>query len=123
MKSLTGTGVAIITPFDQEKNVDVEALQNIVEFQIENNIDYIVILGTTAENATLTKSEKELVINTIVKQTNKRIPLVLGIGGNNTSAVVEEFKTTDISAFEAILSVSPYYNKPTQEGLYQNFKA
>jgi len=123
MKSLTGTGVAIITPFDQEKNVDVEALQNIVEFQIENNIDYIVILGTTAENATLTKSEKELVINTIVKQTNKRIPLVLGIGGNNTSAVVEEFKTTDVSVFEAILSVSPYYNKPTQDGIYEHYKA
>ncbi|WP_283642475.1 4-hydroxy-tetrahydrodipicolinate synthase [Croceibacter atlanticus] len=123
MKSLTGTGVAIITPFDQEKNVDVEALQNIVEFQIENNIDYIVILGTTAENATLTKSEKELVINTIVKQTNKRIPLVLGIGGNNTTAVVEEFKTTDVSAFEAILSVSPYYNKPTQDGIYEHYKA
>ena len=123
MKSLTGTGVAIITPFDQDKNVDVEALQNIVEFQIENNIDYIVILGTTAENATLTKSEKELVINTIVKQTNKRIPLVLGIGGNNTSAVVEEFKTTDVSAFEAILSVSPYYNKPTQDGIYEHYKA
>ena len=123
MKSLIGTGVAIITPFDNTNTIDVTALKNIVDFQIDNGIDYIVILGTTGENATLSLAEKQCVIDTIVNHTNGRIPLVLGIGGNNTEAVVNDFKTTDVSAFEAILSVSPFYNKPTQEGIYQHYKA
>lgn len=122
MKSLIGTGVAIITPFDSNLDVDVETLRNIVDFQIENGIDYLVILGTTGENATLTKEEKDLVVKTIIDQTKGRIPLVLGIGGNNTNAVVADFKSTDLTPFEAILSVSPYYNKPTQEGIYQHYK-
>lgn len=123
MQSLIGTGVALITPFKKDLSVDTEALTNIVHYQIDNGIDYLVVLGTTAETATLTSEEKELVIKTISKANNKKLPLVLGVGGNNTYQVVEELKTRDLSDFTAILSVSPYYNKPTQEGIYQHFKA
>lgn len=123
MQSLIGTGVALVTPFKKDFSVDTEALARIVNFQIDNGIDYLVVLGTTAESATLSKDEKNLVINTIVKANSKRIPLVLGVGGNNTHEVVEELKTRNLSDFDAILSVSPYYNKPTQEGIYQHFKA
>lgn len=123
MQSLIGTGVALVTPFKKDFSVDTEALIRIVNFQIDNGIEYLVVLGTTAESATLTPAEKELVIDTIVKANNGRLPLVLGVGGNDTAAVVTELKTRDLSAFDAILSVSPYYNKPTQEGIYQHFKA
>lgn len=123
MQSLVGTGVALITPFRKDFSVDTEALERIVNFQVENGIDYLVVLGTTAEAATLDKDEKQLVVDTIIKANAGRLPLVLGVGGNNTKEVVEELKTTDLSAFVAILSVSPYYNKPTQEGIYQHFKA
>jgi 4-hydroxy-tetrahydrodipicolinate synthase len=123
MQSLVGTGVALVTPFKNDFSVDTEALERIVHFQIENGINYLVVLGTTAENATLNSEEKELVIATVIKANNKRLPLVLGVGGNNTHAIVEELKTRDFSDFVAVLSVSPYYNKPTQEGIYQHFKA
>ncbi|GGC92198.1 4-hydroxy-tetrahydrodipicolinate synthase [Flavobacterium lutivivi] len=123
MQSLIGTGVALITPFKKDFSVDAEALKAIVNYQIDNGIDYLVVLGTTAESATLSSDEKELVIKTIVETNNGRLPLVLGVGGNNTQKVVEELKNRDFSAFDAILSVSPYYNKPTQEGIYQHFKA
>ena len=123
MQSLIGTGVALITPFKKDLSVDTEALTNIVHYQIDNGIDYLVVLGTTAETATLTADEKELVISTVIKANNNKLPLVLGVGGNNTHQVVEELKTRDLSDFTAILSVSPYYNKPTQEGIYQHFKA
>lgn len=123
MQSLIGTGVALITPFKKDFSVDTEALKTIVNYQIDNGIDYLVVLGTTAESATLSADEKELVIKTIVEANNKRLPLVLGVGGNNTQKVVEELKNRDLSDFDAILSVSPYYNKPTQEGIYQHFKA
>lgn len=123
MQSLIGTGVALITPFKKDFSVDTEALKAIVNYQIDNGIDYLVVLGTTAESATLSSDEKELVIKTIVETNNGRLPLVLGVGGNNTHKVVEELKSRDFSAFDAILSVSPYYNKPTQEGIYQHFKA
>jgi 4-hydroxy-tetrahydrodipicolinate synthase len=123
MQSLIGTGVALVTPFKKDFSVDVEALKAIVNFQIDNGIDYLVVLGTTAESATLSKAEKELVIKTIVDANNGRSPLVLGVGSNNTAEVVEELKSRDFSDFVAILSVSPYYNKPTQEGIYQHFKA
>lgn len=123
MQSLTGTGVALITPFKKDFSVDVEALERIVKYQIDGGIDYLVVLGTTAEAATLTKDEKELVIKTVLKANAGKLPVVLGVGGNNTAEVVEELKTRDLSAFTAILSVSPYYNKPTQEGIYQHFKA
>jgi 4-hydroxy-tetrahydrodipicolinate synthase len=123
MNSFIGTGVALITPFKEDLSVDVQALENLVENQIENGIDYLVVLGTTAESASLNKEEKQLVINTVVKKNNKRLPLVLGMGGNNTYALCEELKAANLSGFEAILSVSPFYNKPTQEGIYQHFKA
>ena len=123
MQSLIGTGVALVTPFKKDFSVDVEALKAIVNFQIDNGIDYLVALGTTAESATLSKTEKELVIKTVVDANKGRLPLVLGIGSNNTQEVVEELKANNYSDFVAILSVSPYYNKPTQEGIYQHFKA
>jgi len=123
MQSLIGTGVALVTPFKKDFSVDTEALTKIVNFQVENGIDYLVVLGTTAENATLSQDEKELVIKTVIEANNNRLPLVLGVGGNNTYKVVEELKTRDLSKFVAVLSVSPYYNKPTQEGIYQHFKA
>lgn len=123
MQSLIGTGVALVTPFKKDFSVDVEALKRIVNYQIYNGINYLVVLGTTGEPATLKKEEKELVIQTIIEANNGRLPLVLGVGGNNTAEVVEELKTRDFASFSAILSVSPYYNKPTQEGIYQHFKA
>ena len=123
MQSLIGTGVALVTPFKKNLSIDVDALKAIVNFQIDNGIDYLVILGTTAETATLTKTEKELVITTIVEANGKRLPLVLGVGSFNTQEVVEELKARDFSHFVAILSVSPYYSKPTQEGIYQHFKS
>ena len=123
MNSLIGTGVALVNPFKKDFSVDVEALERIVNYQIENGIDYLVILGTTAENATLTQNEKELVIQTVISANKDRLPLVLGVGGNNTYEIIEELKSRDFSNFVAILSVSPYYNKPTQEGIYQHFKA
>jgi len=123
MQSLIGTGVALVTPFKKDFSVDVDALKAIVNFQIDNGIDYLVVLGTTAESATLSKTEKELVIKTVIEANNGRLPLVLGVGSNNTQEVVDELKSRDFSDFVAILSVSPYYNKPTQEGIYQHFKA
>ncbi len=123
MQSLIGTGVALVTPFKKDFSVDSEALERIVNFQIDNGIDYLVVLGTTAENSTLSQDEKELVIKTVIDANKGRLPLVLGVGGNDTNKVVEELKTRDFSNFVAILSVSPYYNKPTQEGIYQHFKA
>ena len=123
MQSLIGTGVALVTPFKEDFSIDIEALQRIVNFSVDGGVEYLVVMGTTAENATLTKAEKELVISTVISANKERLPLVLGVGGNNTMEVVEELKTRDLSAFEAILSVSPYYNRPTQEGIYQHFKA
>ncbi|POS02873.1 4-hydroxy-tetrahydrodipicolinate synthase [Flavobacterium croceum DSM 17960] len=123
MQSLIGTGVALVTPFKTDFSVDTEALKRIVNYVIDGGVEYLVVLGTTAETATLTSDEKELVINTVIEANKGRLPLVLGVGGNNTHKVVEELQTRDFSAFTAILSVSPYYNKPTQEGIYQHFKA
>ena len=123
MESLIGTGVALITPFKKDFSVDTEALKKIVEYQIDNGVDYLVVLGTTGEPATLNAEEKKLVIKTVIEANNGHLPLVIGIGGNNTTQVVADIKTTDLSAFTAILSVSPYYSKPTQEGIYQHFKA
>jgi 4-hydroxy-tetrahydrodipicolinate synthase len=122
MQSLIGTGVALVTPFKEDFSIDIEALRSIVNFSIDGGIEYLVILGTTAENATLTQEEKELVIKTVIDSNSGRLPLVLGVGGNDTMKIVEELKTRDFSPFVAILSVSPFYNKPTQEGIYQHFK-
>lgn len=123
MKTLQGTGVALITPFKSDYSIDFDALKRIVNHVINGGVEYLVVLGTTAETATLTETEKNEIIQAIITENNGRLPLVLGVGGNNTSKVVEELKTRDLSAFTAILSVSPYYNKPTQEGIYQHFKA
>ncbi|MFB0909813.1 MAG: 4-hydroxy-tetrahydrodipicolinate synthase, partial [Flavobacterium sp.] len=123
MQSLIGTGVALVTPFNKDFSIDTEALKRIVNFSVAGGIEYLVILGTTAENATLSQDEKELVIKTVVDCNGGRLPLVLGVGGNDTRKIVEELQTRDFSSFIAILSVSPFYNKPTQEGIYQHFKA
>ncbi len=118
-----GTGVALVTPFNSDLSIDHDALANIVNFNVNNGTDYLVVCGTTGESVTITKQEKKEIIATISKANKGRIPMVLGIGGNNTAQVIEEIKDTDLSIFDAILSVSPYYSKPTQEGLYQHFKA
>lgn len=123
MKELIGTGVALVTPFKDDLTVDHEALKRIVNYNIDNGIDYLVISGTTGESVTITAQEKNDIISTIKTENNGRVPLVLGIGGNNTFQVTEEIKSTDLNGITAILSVSPYYSKPTQEGLYQHFKA
>ena len=123
MQALIGTGVALATPFNKDLSVDIEALIRVVSFSIDGGVEYLVVLGTTAENATMSHDEKELVIQTVINTNNGRLPLVLGVGGNNTQEVVNELTTRDLSPFVAILSISPYYNKPTQEGIYQHFKA
>jgi 4-hydroxy-tetrahydrodipicolinate synthase len=123
MNELVGTGVALVTPFKEDLNVDHEALANIVNYNIENGTNYLVICGTTGESVTITKQEKKEIVTTIKEANNGRVPLVLGIGGNNTAQVIKEIKATDLSQITAILSVSPYYSKPTQEGIYQHFKA
>jgi 4-hydroxy-tetrahydrodipicolinate synthase len=123
MNKFVGTGVALVTPFNEDKTIDFEGLERLVNYQIDRGINYLVVLGTTGEPATLTLEEREAVKNKIIAVNNGRLPLVLGIGGNNTAAVVAEISNTDLTNFDAILSVSPYYNKPTQEGIYQHFKA
>jgi len=123
MDKFFGTGVALVTPFNSDKSVDVAGLERLVKFQIANGINYLVVLGTTGEPATLTSEEKELVKKTIIKANNGTLPLVLGIGGNNTAEVASAMQDTDLSDFDAVLSVSPYYNRPTQEGIYQHFMA
>lgn len=123
MQLLIGTGVALVTPFRKDLSIDTEALIRIVNFSIDGGVEYLVVLGTTAESATMSQPEKEIVIKTIIDANKGRLPLVLGVGGNNTMEVVEELKTRDLSQFVAILSVSPYYIKPTQEGIYQHYKA
>ncbi len=123
MNSLIGMGVALVTPFKSDLTIDHDALSKIVSFNIDNGTDYLVISGTTGESVTITKDEKRAIVETIVKTNAGRLPLVIGIGGNNTAAVIEELKTTDLSPFAAVLSVAPYYSKPTQEGFYQHFKA
>lgn len=121
MKELFGTGVALITPFKKDFSIDKEALERVVEFNINNGIDYLVVLGTTAETVTLSLEEKQTVIDIVISTNKGRLPLVLGIGGNNTKEVIAEISNRDLSQYTAILSVSPYYNRPTQEGIYQHF--
>lgn len=123
MSILKGVGVALVTPFNEDLSVDFDSLTKLVEYNIENGTNYLVVLGTTAEAATLSAEEKKQVIDHIIKVNNKRLPLVLGIGGNNTLEVKKQIEETDLSDFTAVLSVSPYYNKPNQEGLYQHYKA
>ena len=120
---LTGMGVALITPFKEDESVDYNALGRLVDYQIKSGIDYLVILGTTAETATLTEEEKKEVATFIIHRVKGRVPIVLGVGGNCTRAVVEDLKTKDFTGVDAILSVTPYYNKPSQEGIYQHYSA
>ena len=122
MSNLKGLGVALVTPFNEDLSIDFDSLTKLVEYNIANGTDFLVVLGTTAETATLSKAEQAQVIEHIVKVNNKRLPLVLGIGGNNTLDVKEQIESTDLSDFEGVLSVSPYYNKPNQEGIYQHYK-
>jgi 4-hydroxy-tetrahydrodipicolinate synthase len=122
MDAIKGMGVALVTPFNKDGSVDYSALAKIVDYNIENGTDYLVVLGTTGESATLSIDEQEEVKKTIEKANRNRIPLVLGIGGNDTASVARKVQSTDLSSYVAVLSVSPYYNKPTQEGLYQHFK-
>lgn len=116
-------GVALITPFKADKTIDFQALARLVEYQIKCGIDFIVVLGTTAETPTLTADERRQVRDFVAQRVNGRVPLVLGLGGNNTMGVIEEIRLTDLSAYSAILSVVPYYNKPSQEGIYQHYAA
>ena len=118
---IKGLGTALITPFKADGSVDYEALKRVLDTQLTGAVDYIVVLGTTGEAATMTENERAEVRTFVRKYVNGRVPLVLGVGGNNTAAVCESLKTMDLSGFEAILSVCPYYNKPNQEGLYQHF--
>lgn len=119
----TGTGVAIITPFNTNNSVDYPALERVVEHCINGKVNYIVVLGTTGESVTLNQSEKIEVIDTVVKATSKRVPVVVGIGGNNTQDVIDGIKTVNFNGIDGILSVVPYYNKPNQKGIYEHYKA
>lgn len=121
--NLKGMGVALVTPFKKDKTVDFEAVQRMVEYVIEGAADYIVVLGTTGETPALFPDEKKKIRETIISTNSGRVPLILGVGGNNTMAVVNELRTEDFTGFEAILSVVPYYNKPSQEGLYRHYEA
>jgi 4-hydroxy-tetrahydrodipicolinate synthase len=123
MKGLKGTGVAIITPFKNDSSIDFAALGRVIEHVIKGGINYIVAMGTTGESVTLTKDEKQALISYVVESVDKRVPIIAGIGGNNTQEVINNIRHTDLSAIDGILSVAPYYNKPTQRGLLQHFKA
>lgn len=123
MNKFRGTGVALITPFDVDHNIDYNALEKLVNHCIDGGVDYLVVMGTTGENATLDSSEKLEVLKFVQKVNGGRKPIAYGIGGNNTRALVELIKSTDFDGIDAILSASPYYNKPTQEGIYQHYKA
>ena len=121
--NLKGMGVALITPFKEDESVDYEALGRLGDYQVQNGTDYLVVLGTTAETPTLTEEEKRNIIDLVVSHVRGRIPIVLGVGGNCTRNVVEQLKHGDFTGIDAILSVVPYYNKPSQEGIYQHYKA
>lgn len=123
MTTIAGTGVAIVTPFHFSGEVDFSSLTRLLDNIIENGIDFIVALGTTSEAVTLTSTEKEEVMQHVKKVVNNRVPIVMGIGGNNTQAVVDDIGNTDFEGISAILSVAPYYNKPNQRGIYEHFKA
>ncbi len=122
MAKIQGMGIALITPFKSDLSVDYEALKRLVEFQITSGADFLCVLCTTAETPTLTKAEREEIRRVVTEVVRGRVPIVIGCGGNNTMAVVEELKTTDWRGVDAVLSVVPYYNKPSQDGLYQHFK-
>lgn len=119
----TGLGIALITPFNEDESVDYERLGRLVEYQLQNNADYLVVLGTTGETPTLSEEEKTEIVDFVVSKVKGRVPIVLGVGGNNTVAIVKRLQTESFVGIDAILSVVPYYNKPSQEGIYQHYSA
>jgi len=123
LQNLTGTGVAVVTPFRNDSSIDFKSLEKIIEHIISGGVDYIVALGTTGEPVTLSKDEKKAVLNFIIDTVDKRVPVVVGIGGNNTQEVLNTISDNDVDNIDAILSVSPYSNKPSQQGIYLHFKA
>ena len=122
-QEFSGTGVAIITPFRNDGSIDFKSLGKLLEHIISNGIDYVVALGTTGESVTLSKDEKQAVISCVIEVVDKRVPIVVGMGGNNTQEIINSIKSADFDNIDAVLSVSPYYNKPSQKGLYQHFKS
>jgi 4-hydroxy-tetrahydrodipicolinate synthase len=123
MNKFHGTGVALVTPFNADGTVDYEGLKNLINYQIEGKVEYLVSLGTTGEASTLSKEEKKKIWAFTAEINNGRLPLVAGIGGNDTAEVCQSISTFEANGYDAILSASPYYNKPTQEGIYQHYKA
>ena len=121
--NLHGLGIALVTPFRSDKSIDFDSLGRLLDYQLQNKTDYLVVLGTTAETPTLSLGEQEAVKRFVVEKVNGRVPLVLGCGGNNTAAITERLRNDDFSGFDAILSVTPYYNKPSQDGLYAHYSA
>ncbi len=120
---IEGTGVALVTPFDKKGEVDYSSLQKLVDYVICNGVDFVLALGTTSEAVTLNKTEKEKVLETVIKQTEGRVPVVMGLGGNNTQAIIDDIKSRNFDKIDAILTVAPYYNKPTQNGIIAHFSA
>lgn len=122
-KRLKGTGVALVTPFNRDGSVDNRSLRAIVESTIKDGVDFLVALGTTGETPTLTAEEKQKILDIVIEQADGRVPVVCGIGGNSTAEVVQNIQSFDLRKVVAILSVTPYYNKPTQQGLYEHYAA
>ncbi len=122
MKKFKGTGVAIVTPFKNDSSIDFAALGRVINHVISGGVNYIVAIGTTGESVTLSKEEKKAIISYVVETVDNRVPIVYGIGGNNTQEVINQIRHADLEGVDGILSVAPYYNKPTQRGLFQHFK-
>ena len=122
-KAITGTGVAIVTPFRKDGSVDFKSLEKLVNFLISKGVDYLVVLGTTGETPVLSKDEKQAIVNQVIEVNNKRVPIIQGLGGNNTLEIIHALQTSNFEGVSALLNVTPYYNKPGQEGLYQHYKA
>lgn len=123
MLNLKGVGVALVTPFNEQKEINFNEFENVVNYVIEGGVDYVVVLGTTGESVTLNKKEKQDCIKSCVSATNKRVPVIAGFGGNDTRSIIEDINSYELDGVDGILSVSPYYNKPTQEGIYEHYKA
>ncbi len=123
MKKFKGTGVAIVTPFKNDSSIDFSALGRVINHIINGGVNYIVVMGTTGESVTLTKDEKQAIISHVIEVVDSRVPLIVGIGGNNTQEVISSIRHTDLKGIDGLLSVAPYYNKPTQRGIFQHFKA
>ena len=123
MKKFKGTGVAIVTPFKNDSSIDFAALGRVINHVISGGVNYIVAMGTTGESVTLTKDEKKAIISYVVEAIDNRVPIVIGIGGNNTQEVINSIRHANLTGVDGILSVAPYYNKPSQKGLFQHFKA